>query len=176
MAPNPFEVLYVFAEIHVGFLGFSGLAGVMSKSSWQTKEVSLRFWVLLAFGLMGIMQSMLPVILAGFVPNMVHCFFISCIFGIICWTFQTILFSTRVTAAYKAGEWFRIPSSLNLLYQIPASLSIICYLAGLYLNEYETYIYLSGLLFFTAAATGNFICFLVANQRVEDDRDGTKNI
>lgn len=176
MTSNPIDVLYVFAEIHVGFLGFSGLAGVMSKSSWHTKEVAIRFWVLLAFGLMGILQSLVPVVLIGFVKNTVNCFFLSGIFGLICWLFQMLVFSVKVQAAYKAGEWFRIPKTLNLSYQIPAMLSLIAYLACLWRNPYEPFIYLSGLLFFTAAATGNFICFLVANQRVEDDSDGKRNI
>lgn len=176
MTTNPFDVLYVFAEIHVGFLGFSGLAGVMSRSSWQTKEVALRFWVLLAFGLMGLIQSLVPMVLIGFVENIITCFFISSFVAILCWIFQMVVFSTKVQKAFKAGEWFRIPGAMNLLYQVPAMLSLLGYLCCLWMNKYVPFIYLTGLLFFTLASTGNFICFLVANQKVEDERDGKKNI
>ncbi len=176
MPTDPIDILFVFTEVQVGFLGFSGLAGVVSRSSWKSIEVSIRFWVLLAMGFMGLLLSLLPPILTGFIENNSWIYFIGSLIGLGCWIFQTTVFSTKIMAAMKKGQFNKVPKSLYPLYQVPALLSLISFITGLFIWDYNNYIFLLGLLFFTLASVGNFICFLVANQKIEDEADGVKDI
>lgn len=175
MATDPNQLLYVFAEVYIGFLGFSGLAGVMSKSSWKAKEVALRYWILLEMGFMGLMLSFIPALLSGLIENQNTGWLIGNIFGLGCWMFQSILYTPKIIKAQKAGEMKSVPKSLYPIYQLPALLSMLSFIFGLTGICSYSYLFLTGLFFFTLAGIGNFICFLVANQKYNDMQDGEKD-
>jgi len=62
---NPADVLLTLAEIAIAFVGFASVVAIF-EARWSQAEAPFdlfRFWVMLAFGLAGLLFSLLPLLL-----------------------------------------------------------------------------------------------------------------
>jgi len=164
---NPLETLYILIKVHIGILGFSALISVLSQRSWNRSEVRLRFWTILVLGLTGIILSWGPALLSNLFLKGNSVWIVGCIAGLMGWILITGIFTALYAKVYRSNERVLIPNWINFIYQVPFTLSLIIFSIGCFKKDNAANYFITGMFFFTVAAVGNFICFLVAHSNAK---------
>lgn len=156
------EVLLTVAEVSVAFLGFTGVVGIFAWRETNVVDVSLRFWVMVAFALGTLLLAFLPFVL-HYLGLQQPGLWAACSAAVVLLCVgHTVLALPTVLRERRAGRW-RQPLILELFPFIFLTCFVTQSLNALgILFERTLGGYLLGLFLLLACSGFNFVSLLVA--------------
>lgn len=106
-------LLATFAQVSIGFLGFTGLVSVLSSREWDSPLIGLRFWILIEFSFGGLLLALAPLVLHQWGLEEATAWRLMSGAFLLLFIVHGIVFFPRIAKLAKSGEWPGVPATWN---------------------------------------------------------------
>lgn len=110
---NASTLLAVFAQVSIGFLGFTGLVSVLSPREWDSPLIGLRFWILIEFSFGGLLLALAPLVLFQWGWEEAVTWRVLSGAFLVLFVLHGAVFFPRIARLAKAGDWPGVPRAVN---------------------------------------------------------------